>query len=133
MKILVADDCRDTALSMTLLLQLMGHEAASAFNGLEAVSLALRLRPDAALLDICMPQLDGFETAARIRAALPSILLVAITGWPNLLDDRSEPSEFDHCLLKPVEIGRLAALLTPGSQGIRRPHLSETSARATVH
>src|SRR6185295_8856916 len=59
-RILVADDNRDAASSLTLMLQLMGHEVFTAFDGLEAFELAEGCRPDAVLLDIGMPRLNGF-------------------------------------------------------------------------
>ena len=112
MKILVADDDTDTVLSFTMLLQLAGHEVRSAADGQEAVDMAADFQPDAVLLDIEMPRLNGFEAATRIRAALPGVLLIAMTGWSNLGDDATfNAAGFDHHLLKPVDLARLNALL----------------------
>ena len=115
-RVLVADDNRDGAASLGLLLTLAGHEAHFAHDGLEAVEVAERVRPDIALLDIGMPRLDGLEAARRIRAASwgSGITLVALTGWGQE-DDRRKTQEagFDHHMVKPIDYPTLSKLLEP--------------------
>jgi PAS domain S-box-containing protein len=113
-RILVVDDNADAATSLATLLELCGHSTAIAFDGAEALDAAERFAPDAILLDVGMPKLDGYETARRIRA-LPwgrRVLLVAVTGWGQEADQRrSREAGFDHHLVKPVDPARIAELL----------------------
>ena len=80
-------------------------------DGVEALSLAIEDPPAVAILDLDMPEMNGTEAAIAIRAALPHAvpLMIAITGDPTRLADAGEA--FDHVLLKPVDIERLAALV----------------------
>jgi len=115
-RILVADDNRDGAASLGLLLTLAGHEAHFAHDGLEAIEVAERVRPDIVLLDIGMPRLDGLEAARRIRSETwgAGITLVALTGWGQE-DDRRKTQEagFDHHMVKPIDYPTLSKLLEP--------------------
>lgn len=86
-KILIADDNHDAAVSLGMLLELMGHETRMAHDGAEAVEIAEHFHPDVVLLDLGMPKLDGYEAARRI-AARPwarSSVLVAVTGGDRRL------------------------------------------------
>jgi len=114
MKILVADDNRDSADSLALMLQLAGHEVSVARDGEQAVAAAASLGPDVAILDIGMPKLNGYEAARRIRAEAwgKNIVLVALTGWGQQRDrDLAMDAGFDHHLVKPVEAPSLHELL----------------------
>jgi PAS domain S-box-containing protein len=119
MRILVADDNRDAADSLTMLLQLAGHEVRTAHDGREAVEAAAAFRPDVALLDIGMPGLTGYEVARRVREQPggAGVVLVAITGWGQEEDKRrAAEAGFDHHLTKPVDplaLERLLSALTP--------------------
>jgi CheY-like chemotaxis protein len=118
MKILVADDDRDTAESFRMLLELTGHEVCTAADGREAVELAKTFRPAMAMLDIVMPQLDGYEAATQIRALLPDVLLVAVTGLAGRGGAATyKAAGFDYYLLKPVHAAEVCDLLAT--------HLSE--------
>ena len=68
MKVLVADDNHDAALSLGMLVELLGHEVRTAFDGIEALQVAGEFLPDMVLLDIGMPRMDGYEAARRIGA-----------------------------------------------------------------
>jgi PAS domain S-box-containing protein len=97
-KIVVADDNRDAADSLALMLRLKGHEVRNARDGEEAVEAAEAFRPDVVLLDIGMPRLNGYEVARRIREQLwgKDMVLVALTGWGQDEDRRrSEEAGFD--------------------------------------
>ncbi len=102
-RVLVADDNADTADMMRVMLGIKGHEVRTAADGVQALELAESFDPDIAFLDIGMPQLDGYETARRIRERLGTrIRLVALTGWGQDEDKRrSQEAGFDHHLTKP--------------------------------
>jgi signal transduction histidine kinase/ActR/RegA family two-component response regulator len=112
-RILIADDNRDSASSLAMLLKLLGHTVDTAYDGLEAVERAETFRGDVILLDIGMPRLNGYEAARRIRERHPSGLkLVALTGWGQEEDRRrSEDAGFDAHLVKPIDLAALANLL----------------------
>jgi CheY-like chemotaxis protein len=113
-RVLVADDLRDSADSLGLLIELMGHTVEIAYDGEAALSAAERFRPDIVLLDLGMPKLDGFEVSRRIRAApwSESMRLVAQSGWGQE-EDRRRTAEagFDHHLVKPIDPTALEALM----------------------
>jgi signal transduction histidine kinase/ActR/RegA family two-component response regulator len=113
-RILVVDDLRDAADSLAMILQMMGHETRTAYDGLEAVQTAAVYRPDVVLLDIGLPKLNGYEAARRIRDEPwgGNVALVALTGWGQEEDKRrSLEAGFDHHLTKPVETAALEKLL----------------------
>jgi PAS domain S-box-containing protein len=113
-RVLIADDNRDAAESLAILLRLEGHEVALATNGREALSVFQALAPQIALLDIGMPELNGYEVAQQIRASASGreTLLIAITGWGQESDKaRAAAAGFNHHFTKPVEPSRLFELL----------------------
>jgi len=122
LRILVAEDNPDAAESLMLLLRLGGHEVHVVFDGEAAVSAAEELTPDVALLDIGMPQANGYEVARRIRDQPwgRRIYLVALTGWGQDGDRRrAAEAGFDAHLVKPVPPEALDRLLdtVSGSRG----------------
>jgi CheY-like chemotaxis protein len=113
-RILVADDNADAASSLGMLFEMMGHEVCVVHDGVKAVERAATFRPDIILLDIGMPQLNGYDACARIRQQPSSkgTLIVALTGWTQ--DDKKQRSQevgFDFHLIKPVELPALEKLL----------------------
>jgi len=113
-RVLVVDDNVDNVESLSMLLRVLGHEVATASDGLQALEATQTFRPDVVLLDIGLPNLDGYEVAERIRARQngATIRLVAITGWTR--DDeevRAKQAGFDHHLTKPVDPKRLEAII----------------------
>jgi PAS domain S-box-containing protein len=117
-KVLVADDNRDAADSLSILLQRDGHEVLKAYEGNAALAAAEAFRPDVALLDIGMPGLNGYEVAEQIRAQPwgREITLIALTGWGQAQDrQRALAAGFDHHVTKPVEPEKLQALVVPRS------------------
>jgi CheY-like chemotaxis protein len=113
-RILIADDNADALMTMTLLLELEGHEVHGAADGEQALAQAEALRPDAVILDIGMPRLSGHEVASRIRAADwgRDMLLIALTGWGQAHDqERARVAGFDRHCTKPVDLGELLGLL----------------------
>lgn len=113
-KVLVVDDNRDTAETLAALVRLQGYEVKAAFNGREALEVAETFHPDIALLDIGMPELNGYEIAQHIRKRLwgQRMTLVAVTGWGQE-DDRRRAiaAGFDYHLRKPIDPEFLQALL----------------------
>jgi signal transduction histidine kinase len=115
-RILLADDNRDAAESLAIILRLEGHEVDLAHDGAAALQLFAEKRPDVALLDIGMPKANGYEVAKQIRSdpGGDGVLLIAITGWAQDSDKaRSRAAGFDHHLTKPVEPDMLIELLGP--------------------
>ena len=113
-RILIVDDSEDGAESLAMLLQFSGHETHKAYDGVEAIEAAERLRPDAVLLDIGLPKLNGYEVCSRIRQEPwgKSLMLVALTGWGQEEDrHRSREVGFDAHLVKPVDHDVLLRLL----------------------
>jgi CheY-like chemotaxis protein len=113
-RILLADDNRDAAESLAILLRLEGHDVELAHDGHAALRSFEARCPDVALLDIGMPNANGYEVARRIRAVPEgaSVLLIAITGWAQDADKlESRAAGFDHHLTKPIEPDTLIGLL----------------------
>lgn len=82
-RILVVDDNHDSAMSLGMMLNLMGHETHSAHDGLAAVEAAEEFRPEMILPDIGLPKLNGYDACRRIREQPWSngMVTVALTGW----------------------------------------------------
>ena len=114
LRLLVADDNRDSAATCAALLAASGHQVAVAHTGREAFEMACMLRPDALLLDIGMPELNGYQLAQRIRGTSwgSRATLIAITGWGQEQDRRRAlAAGFDQHLTKPIDPNGLDALL----------------------
>jgi signal transduction histidine kinase/CheY-like chemotaxis protein len=113
-RVLIADDNRDATESLSLLLELSGHEVRVAHLGQTALSMAQTFRPDVALLDIGMPDLSGYEVARALRQEpwATDLRLIALTGWGQS-DDRRRALEagFNHHLTKPIDPDQLEGLI----------------------
>jgi PAS domain S-box-containing protein len=118
--VLVADDNRDSADSMAMMLGLLGFRTTVVYNGAEALLAASSLRPQVAILDIGMPRLSGTEVAKELRSKDwgDGMVLIALSGWGRD-DDRRRTAEagFDHHLVKPLDLGQLARLIVPVAEG----------------
>jgi PAS domain S-box-containing protein len=113
-RVLIADDNQDAAESLAMLLEIEGHDVDIVANGTQALERIAASRPDLALIDIGMPQLDGYEVARRVRKdpALADIVLVAVTGWGQESDKlRARDAGFDLHFTKPVEPEQIIELL----------------------
>jgi two-component system, chemotaxis family, CheB/CheR fusion protein len=113
-RILIVDDNPDSADSLALLLRHSGFETHTTNDGLHALELAERVRPEAILLDIGLPGLNGYEVCRRMRSEGwgRDVVLVAMTGWGQDQDRiRSKDAGFDAHLVKPVDYDQLLALL----------------------
>jgi PAS domain S-box-containing protein len=114
-RILVADDVCDGADTLAMMLRALGHDVHVAYDGAEAITVADRVRPEVALIDIGMPRLNGYEVARRIREQDwgKSMYLIAQTGWGQAEDRRkAEQSGFDRHMLKPVDCAALVVVLS---------------------
>jgi len=127
-RILVVDDNRDAAQSLVVMLRLSGGEVEAAHDGVQALRIAERFRPDLVLLDLGMPGLNGFDVARRIRAEPwgASIKLVAQTGWGQDHDrQRAREAGFDVHLTKPIDHSALMQLLPRRGAPGAAPKLAE--------
>jgi len=119
LRILVVDDNVDSAHTLSLLLDLMGHTTDTALDGLEALRLIERTRPEVVLLDIGLPELSGYDVARRIRDKSygKAITLVALSGWGQESDkQKAKDAGFDVHLTKPVDFTTLENLLASFSR-----------------
>lgn len=114
LKVLLADDNRDSADALADLLRISGHVVHIAYDGAQAADLAGRLQPDVLILDIGMPGMTGYEVAKQVRSqpggARP--LLIAATGWGQDEDrQRATTAGFDLHLTKPFDPVQLVRLI----------------------
>jgi signal transduction histidine kinase/CheY-like chemotaxis protein len=119
-RVMVVDDNADSAESMAMLLRINGHLVETAHDGEEALEVAERFQPDAMLLDLGMPKLNGFEVCRRIRATAwgGSVLMIAQTGWGQAQDRaRTLEAGFDAHLTKPIDPDAVNEMLV-GLKGV---------------
>ena len=113
-RILVVDDNVDAATTLALMLELMGNDAQSANSARAALEIAETFRPDAIVLDIGMPNMNGYEAARRIRQRPwgKNVTLVALTGWGQEKDRQlANEAGFDAHLMKPAAPEEIEKLL----------------------
>jgi CheY-like chemotaxis protein len=111
-RVLVVDDNADAADSLALLLGLQGHQTESVHGAHQAIERARAFAPDVVLLDIGLPEMDGYEVARRLRAEGTAGVLIALTGYAQPEDvRRAEAAGFDAHVTKPVAFSELARVL----------------------
>lgn len=118
LKVLVVDDNRDTAQAEAMLLRMHGHQVTIAHDGRSALELFESIRPDAVLLDIGLPVINGYDVALQLReAGHEKELMIAVSGYGQAEDrERSRRAGFNHHLVKPVDVRELMRILhTPRS------------------
>jgi CheY-like chemotaxis protein/two-component sensor histidine kinase len=116
-RILIVDDNADSANSLAQVLGLDGHVAEPVYSGREALQRVTEFKPQVVLLDLGLPEMDGYEVARRLRARpeLADIRIVALTGYGQLEDlRRTREVGFDEHLTKPLDFGALARMLMGG-------------------
>jgi CheY-like chemotaxis protein len=114
-RVLVVDDYQDGARTLSLLIEHQGHEVRQAMTGREALRVASDFKPTLILLDIGLPDLDGFEVAQAMRNSqgLERTVIVALTGFGRDVDRAmAKQSGCDHHITKPMELARLIDLLS---------------------
>jgi len=119
LRILIVDDNEDAANSLAEIMTIQGHAVKVAFNGRNAIKMADDFAPQAVLLDIGLPDVDGYEVCRELRknSSLQKTLIVAQTGYGQQQDRAdSTAAGFDHHLVKPVRIQDINALLKIGRQ-----------------
>ena len=126
-RVLVVDDNHDAADALAMLLQAMGAEVSTAYDGPDALREARRWHPSVIFLDLGMPGMDGFAVASEIRRdpALRDVALVALTGWgQQSVRQRTDAAGFDAHLVKPVDADTLAAVLDGARERASGPQVS---------
>jgi PAS domain S-box-containing protein len=113
-RVLIIDDMPAITLALTRLLHLQGHVTRVAHDGLNGLQAAQEFRPEIVLLDIGLPNLDGYDTCRRIRSGPggKDMVLVALSGYGQAVDVKeARAAGFDHYLLKPVRYQALAQIV----------------------
>jgi len=114
LRVLVVDDHVDAAESLAMVLVGDGHDVRTAYDGIQALSVAHAFRPQAIVLDLGMPGMDGFEVARTVRAdpELTHVRLIALSGYGQQEDTRkSSEAGFDRHLVKPVDPEKVIAAI----------------------
>jgi DNA-binding response OmpR family regulator len=120
-RILVADDNRDAADSLCLLLRLWGYDARVAYTGPAALEAARDFAPQVVLSELLLPQLDGYQLARRLRAEAGSAVLIALTTQGRWTDwSRAREAGFHFYLVKPADLAALQQLLARSCAPIRQ-------------
>jgi signal transduction histidine kinase len=111
-RVLIVDDNQDAADSLSMLLQIQGHDVQTAYGAQDALDRAAAFDADVVLLDIGLPMMNGFEVARRLRASGNPARLVALSGYGQPQDiRRTRNAGFDAHLVKPVDLEQVDAVL----------------------
>ncbi len=123
-RVMVVDDSVDGAESMSILLEMLGHDVRVMYDGAAAIATASEFRPDVVLLDIGLPGIDGYQVARALRAepATSGALLIALTGYGQESDrQRTRDAGFDHHLVKPASLDDIERVIAAdGAGGVPR-------------
>jgi CheY-like chemotaxis protein len=114
LRIVVVDDLADATDALARLLAMHGYSVRTAYDGLAALAVAAEFRPHAMLLDIGLPQCDGYQVATSLRqlCQMQSLCLIAVSGYgTEAYKEQSSRAGFDFHLLKPVSFAQLSAIL----------------------
>lgn len=112
--ILIADDNLDLATTLAMLLKLVGFEVETVHTGRDALTVAKKRKPDVLLLDIGLPDLNGYLVAQQFRndSQLRDVFIIAISAYaPNTRPASSKTSDFDHYFVKPVDFQTLLPII----------------------
>jgi CheY-like chemotaxis protein len=115
LRVLIVDDNRDAAILMGRLLRTLGNDVHVVHDGFSALEAAEEFRPEAVLLDIGLPEMDGYDTARMLRElpACKGITIIAVTGWGQEEDrEKGRQAGFDHHVVKPADSSTLVQLLS---------------------
>jgi DNA-binding response OmpR family regulator len=112
LRIMVVDDNRDAADSMAMMLEANGYEVCSVYDGREALAAFAEFRPNAALLDIGLPHVSGYELASQFREHDTLCTLIAISGWGTDRDkEQAHRWGFDAHITKPADPHAVMAMV----------------------
>jgi len=131
LRVLVVDDNEDAALTLSLMLELLGMDYRIASDAQGALVEAARFSPHVGLLDIGLPDIDGYELARRLRAnpRHAGVVLIAVTGWASAQDQqKARAAGFSDHFRKPADITRLSTLLEATRANLTRRTNAESSA-----
>jgi PAS domain S-box-containing protein len=120
-RVLVVDDNVDSADSLAMLLEILGHDVQTANDGHQAIATAGEFQPDIAILDIGLPQMSGYQLAQRLRQQpwAKQVVLVALTGWGQEEHRRrSADAGFDYHLTKPVDFEMLQRIIAETARAL---------------
>jgi CheY-like chemotaxis protein len=125
-KILVVDDLRDSADSLALLFDAMGHQTMTSYDGQQAVEAAQAFEPDIVFLDINMPILDGYDAARSLRDAradgAPVLVALTAVSGPDA-KRKADDAGFDFYVTKPADFNVLITIVDDLSRRMdKRPH-----------
>jgi CheY-like chemotaxis protein len=113
-RIMIVDDNEDAALTLAILLRMLGHDVKAVFDGSDALNEGQVFQPQIILMDLGMPGMNGIEAAKKIRQLEwgKAVFLVAVTGWGQDEDKRkTREAGFNHHLVKPIRLGDVQNLL----------------------
>ncbi|MBN3758539.1 response regulator [Paraburkholderia sp. Tr-20389] len=119
-RVMVVDDSVDGAESMSILLEMLGHEVRVMYDGAAAIAAASEFKPEVVLLDIGLPGVDGYQVARALRAepATAGALLIALTGYGQDSDrQRTRDAGFDHHLVKPASLDDIERVIAADAAG----------------
>jgi signal transduction histidine kinase/CheY-like chemotaxis protein len=122
-RLLIVEDNADARQALRTLLEVLGHEVHEAADGESGFAAALALKPDVVLIDLGLPQIDGYEVARRLRKMNQTMRLVALTGYGRAIEvQRAREAGFDEHLLKPATTEQLRkAIAGAGSTSAATP------------
>jgi CheY-like chemotaxis protein len=107
-RVLIIDDNVDVADSMSTWLSISGHHSATAYNAKDGLAKALEFKPEYVVIDICLPDVNGYDLAEELRKLLGNdTILVAVTGYSTPND---VPRPFNYYLSKPITAGKLVTI-----------------------
>lgn len=118
LRIMIVDDNRDAADLVAEFLVICGHEAVPVYGGAEALRTADRFAPDVVLLDLGMPDVNGFQVASTLRQTLrfQQVKMIALTAWSDeTTKTQTKAVGFDHHLVKPADLDDILGLLNVGA------------------
>jgi CheY-like chemotaxis protein len=112
-RILIVDDNKDLAGSLARLLRILGHDVEVVFDGRKGIETARSYRPRVVILDIGLPNLDGYQVARTLRQeGFNDTMIIALSGYVHEEDrERSREAGMDHHLTKPVDLKTIARLI----------------------
>ena len=123
LRLLIVDDNRDSADTLGLLLKHEGFDVQVAYDGQQAMDLALSFRPEVLIVDLVMPVLDGFQLARQLRAMpeFENSVFVALSGYSDQTHlDEASKAQFDEYVFKPPKLSLLLAILSEASQRVEK-------------